>query len=125
LRGWIKEGYSSYEAAMKCQTHMLNLAEAFIEHLVLEKFQEAIKDVEDPSINKVLTKLCSLYALSTLEKHKGWFLEQDYFAGAKTKAIRRLVDELCLDLRKEAGALVDAFAIPDSLLAAEIVVDKS
>ena len=125
LRNWIKEGLSAYEAAMKCQTHMLNLAEAYVEHLVLQQFQLAIAKVKDAQLKTVLERLCSLYALSTLEKHKGWFLEQDYFSGVKTKAIRRMVDELCATLRRDARALVDAFAIPDSLLGAEIVVEKS
>lgn len=124
LRGWIKEGLSSYDAALKCQTHMLNLAEAFVEHLVLQKFQEAIAKLEPSPEKEILSKLCSLYALSTLEQHKGWYLEQDYFAGVKTKAIRREVNTLCSEIRKDAGALVDAFAIPDQLLGAEIVIDK-
>ena len=40
---------------------------------------------------------------------------------ALSKAIRSMVDELCAEVRQEAGALVEAFAIPDALLGAEIV----
>ena len=40
----------------------------------------------------------------------------------KTKAIRRLVDQLCKETRNQAEALVDAFAIPDEILQAPIAV---
>ena len=125
LRGWIREGLSSYEAALKCQTHMLELAEAYVENVVLKQFQAGISKVESDATRMALQRLYHLYALSTLEKHKGWFLEQDFFSGVKTKAIRRLVDELCLEVRQEAHALVEAFAIPEQLLGAEIVLEKT
>lgn len=124
LRGWIKEGFSAYDAALKCQTHMLALANAFVEQIVLEQFLKVIASVESDNVKNILTKLCNLYALSTLEQHKGWFLEQDYFTGGKTKAIRRVVDDLCAALRKDAGSLVEAFAIPDQILAADITLEK-
>ena len=68
----------------------------------------------------MLKKLCTLYALSTIQEHKGWYLEQDYFQGVKTKAIRKVVDKLCKEIRLDADALVDAFAIPKNSLAAPI-----
>ena len=66
--------------------------------------------------------LCDLYALSTIESHKGWYLEQGFMDGVKTKAIRRMVDKLCKDTRGEALFLVEAFAIPEECIAAPIVV---
>ena len=42
--------------------------------------------------------------------------------GAKTKAIRRVVDELCEEVRVDALGYVEAFDIPDYLLAAQIAV---
>ena len=37
--------------------------------------------------------------------------------GAKTKAIRSTVTQLCDDVSQQSGALVDAFDIPESCLA--------
>ena len=122
LRGHIKDGKRSYDAFLVCQTHLLALAEAFAERIILEKFTEAVEKCEDLNLKTGLKKLCDLYALSTIEKHKGWYLEADYMEGSKTKAIRRLTDELCSNIRQEAGALVEAFAIPDELLSAPIAV---
>jgi acyl-CoA oxidase len=104
---------------------MLNLANAFIERVVLEQFTTAIQGVPDTALAQVLKRLANVYALSTIESHKGWFLEQEYLAPVKSKAIRRHVDKLCGELRKDALALVNAFDIPDELLAAEIVVASS
>jgi len=122
LRGWIKTGISSYEAFLKCQNHLLVLAEAYVERQVLEQFIAKIDSAEDPATKAALNKLCQLYALHTIEQHKGWYLEDEYMNGAKTKAIRRVVDELCEEVRAEALGYVEAFDIPDYLLAAQIAV---
>lgn len=42
--------------------------------------------------------------------------------GAKTKAIRKVVNQLCWEIRQDAVPLTDAFAIPDKLLAAPIAL---
>ena len=120
LRGHIKNGKSAYEASMICQTHMLAAAESFIERVTLEATLVRVEQSKTSSAYDILHQLRSLYALQTIEKHAAWYLEQDYLAGAKSKAIRRQVDHLCTRLRPEAVALVDAFGIPESLIAAPI-----
>ena len=62
-----------------------------------------------------------MYAIDTILKNRGWYLENDYITGAKSKAIRRLHDKLLRDLRPYANSLVDAFGITDESLATEIV----
>ena len=125
MRALIKNGYSAYDAGLRCQNHMLNLGYAFVERVVLEQFVAARAKVTDKALRSVLERLSDLYALHTIETHKGWYLEQDYLAPVKSKAIRREVDALCAELRQDAAALVEAFAIPDELLGAEIVVARS
>ena len=90
--------------------------------MVVERFIAGIDAQADPQLKAVLDGLCDLYALWRIETDRGWFLEQEYLAPAKSKAIRRMVDRLCGLLRPDAVALVDAFGIPDKLLAAPIVV---
>lgn len=121
IRGGVKSGLGSYKAFLQCQTHSLALAEAFIDLIVLEQFMEVVEAQTDEKLKEILKKLCDLYALHTIEQNKGWFLEQDYLSGQKSKAIRRLVNELCGELRKDAEALVAAFAIPEACLAAPII----
>ncbi len=122
MRSLLKKKMDSYDAFLRCQTHMLELANAYVERIVIEQFIKAVNDCEDPAVKAALKKLCDLYALSTIEKHKGWYLEQEYMQPVKTKAIRRLVNQLCQSVRNDANAFVDAFGIPTSCLSAPIIV---
>lgn len=117
LRRHIKEGMDSFDAFNVSQHHLVQVGFAYIERIILEKFQEAVNKTTDKGCKEVLQKLCNLFALSQLEKNKGWYLEQGYMEGAKTKAIRKLMNQLCWEIRQEAVPLVDAFRIPDSCLA--------
>ncbi len=116
MRGHIKNGKSAYEAGLIVQPHMIALGEAYAERLTLERFVEAARQCPEGAPRQALRKACQLYALHTIEAHKGWYLEADYLAGNKTKAIRREVDELCRQLRALSAPLTDAFGIPDAFV---------
>ncbi len=122
LRKYIKQGMNSHQAFLRCQNHLISLAEAYTEHWILESFVNQVEQTADEQLQAVLSKLCSLYALHCIEQHKGWYLEQDYMEGAKSKAIRKQVDKLCAELRSDVRSLVDAFGIPEDCLAAPIAV---
>jgi len=111
------------KAFLRCQTHMMSLANAYVENIVLKQFVLAFDRAEE-SVKPILKTLCDLYALSTIEEHKGWYLENGYMEGAKTKAVRRMVDKLCKEVRQNASYLVDAFAIPRECLSAPIAIGK-
>ena len=118
----LDQGMDSFDAFNETQYHMLNVGHAYVERVILEQFIAGIDKVEDAACRDVLTKLCQLFALTQIEKNKGWYLENDYMSGVKTKAIRKQVNELCWEVRQDAMALVDAFKIPDSCLAAPIAL---
>jgi acyl-CoA oxidase len=122
LRKFIKRGIPSYQAFLRCQNHLLEVAHAHVDRVILEQFLAQIEACEDPALKKTLKMLCDLYALHTIEENKGWYLEQGCLSGSKTRAIRRVVDQLCQETRKDAFALVEAFGIPDACLAAPIAV---
>jgi acyl-CoA oxidase len=98
---------------------------AYIERIILEKFIEQIENTTDAGCKAVLKKLCDLFALSQISKNRGWYLEQGYMEAVKTKAIRKLVNQLCWDVRQEAVPLVNAFNIPDACLSAPIGLKNS
>ncbi|MFM7428870.1 MAG: acyl-CoA dehydrogenase [Flammeovirgaceae bacterium] len=122
LKRHIGEGMDSFDAFNVAQHHLVQVGFAYIERMVLEKFIEQVNATPDVGCKAILKKLCDLFALSQIDKNKGWHLEQGYMEGVKTKAIRKLMNQLCWDVRQEAVPLVDAFAIPDNCLAASIVV---
>jgi len=121
LKRHIDEGMDSFDAMNVSMHHLIQISFAYIERIILEQFIAAIAEVKEESTKAVLTKLCQLFALSQIEKNKGWYLEQGYMDGVKTKAIRKLVNQLCWDIRQDAVPLVDAFGIPEECLAAPIV----
>ncbi|WP_317193548.1 acyl-CoA dehydrogenase family protein [Marivirga aurantiaca] len=124
LKRHIDEGMDSFDAFNVSQHHLVNVGLAYIERVVLEQFQLQINNTKDEGCKKVLTQLCQLYALHTIEQNKGWYLEQGYMEGVKTKAIRKTVNQLCWEIRQESIALTDAFGIPESCLAAPIAMRK-
>jgi acyl-CoA oxidase len=122
LKRHIDDGMDSYDAFNVSQTHLIGVSFAYIERIILEQFQLAVEQTADAGCKAVLKKLCALFALSQIEKNKGWYLEQGYMEGVKTKAIRKLMNQLCWEVRQEAVPLVQAFNIPDACLSAPIVV---
>ncbi|MDF1695444.1 MAG: acyl-CoA dehydrogenase [Saprospiraceae bacterium] len=121
MQDYLKKRINPFDAFLKCQTHMIELAKAYIERLVLRDFNSKIRELDDGKEKKALSKMCDLYALSVIEEHKGWYLESDYMDGSKTKAVRRMVTKLCAGIKLDSLAYVDAFGIPDDLLGAEII----
>jgi len=122
MRKYLGQRINPNDAYMRCQMHMLELAKAYTEELSLEEFQKAIDKVENPAVKEVLHKLSALYALQTIQDQKGFYLENEYLGGNKTKAIRRMIAKLNQELRPMAGTLVDSFGIPEELLGAQIVL---
>lgn len=120
LKRHIDSGMDSFDAFNVCQNHLVQVAFAYIDRIVLEQFLAQIERTEDEGCQAILRKLCQVFALSQIEHNKGWYLENGYMEGVKTKAIRKTLDQLCWEIRQDAVPLVDAFKIPDYLLGAPI-----
>lgn len=117
LKSYIDDGMDSFDAFNQCQHHLVQVGIAYIERITLEQFISRVSKTENEACKTVLKKLCDLFALSQIEKNKGWYLENGYMEGVKTKAIRKMVDKLCADIRLEAVPLVEVFDIPEKCLA--------
>lgn len=122
LKRHIDSGMDSFDAFNVSQNHLVHVSFAYIERIILEQFISAVENTADLPCRAILKKLCHLYALAQIENNKGWYLENGYMEGVKTKAIRKTLDQLCWEVRQEAVPLVNAFGIPDHCLSAPIVV---
>jgi acyl-CoA oxidase len=120
FRRGLSEGYDAFEVFRAVQDHAAVAAKAYIDTVTLEAFARAIEACEDGDVKRVLDLLCDLFALHNLEADKGFFQEHGRLSSPRTKAITREVNRLCNEVRLEAGPLVDAFGIPDAVLAAPI-----
>jgi acyl-CoA oxidase len=109
----------AFEIFNAAQPHLLALARAHVHRLVLEAFTAAVETCEPPGAG-LLDAVCDLYALSTIEGERAWYLEHGRLTPGRAKAVTRAVDEVCGELRPHAVTLVDAWAIPDSWLASNL-----
>jgi len=136
----LDDGMDSFDAFEDCQDHLLSLARAYGERVVLEGFQAAVEaargeggetDGEEADgeadgatvdggagagLDAPLAALCALWSLWRIDADAGWFLENGYLEGGKAGAIRAEVLALCAELRPLAVPLVDAFGVPNPLL---------
>ncbi len=124
LRHRLGDGTDSFAAINELQDHLVTLATAHVERVLLEHMVAAIDDVRDgvaAATETTLERLRALFALTRIEADRGWFLENGYLEGGKAKAIRSQVNRLCAELRPDALALVAALDIPDAVLDAPIL----
>jgi acyl-CoA oxidase len=116
IRALLNNGVDSFDAVNQCQDHLVKLAEAYGERLVLESFHERLTRLHDDATFSSMAELCALYALSCIENDRGWFLESGYLEPVKSKAIRAEVSETCSRFAELAVVLVDGWGIPDRFL---------
>jgi acyl-CoA oxidase len=113
------EGMDPLRAMSHCQDHALAAATAHIERITHEQFASRVEE-HDGEAREVLDRLRDLYALSVIERDRGWWLEHGYMDGDATKDLQKEVNVLCGELRPAALGLVAGFGIPDALLRAPI-----
>jgi acyl-CoA oxidase len=114
--GLEREGADPFDVLMDCQDHVILVARAWVDCLVLRSFVEFARACEDPAARPVLDKLVSLHALKLLEDERGWFQEHGKLSSTRSKAVVKAVNQLCTELRPHAEALVDGFAVPAACL---------
>ncbi|GAA3015729.1 acyl-CoA dehydrogenase family protein [Streptomyces fulvorobeus] len=98
------------------QDHVIAVAHAHVERLVLEAFVDKVRALPDGDNKVALGLLCDLHALSTIEADRAWFMEHGRLTVQRSKAITREVNDLCRKVRPLAVGLVDAWGIPAEML---------
>jgi acyl-CoA oxidase len=116
LRAGINSGRDPFEVLVDCQDHVVACARAWVDLVVLESFADAVERCEDPELKDVLDRLCSLYALSGIERERGWYQEHGRLSSIRSKSVLKAVNALCAGLKDDAGLLVEAFGVPERAL---------
>ena len=120
LKARLDQGMDSFEAVNSCQDHLITLARAHVDRIVLEAAHDALDAMQEGDARALVARVVTLSGLATLEDHRAWYLEKGYFESAKSEAIRSEVNRYCRELAPRAVELVDAFGIPDELVGAPI-----
>lgn len=112
------------EAVDAAQDHLIACGWARVDSMLLEALVEAEASLDDGSpVKDVFEQVRTLFALSTINAHSGWYQEQNVLNGQRTKAVRAAINDLVDSLGPWADVLVDAFAIPDALVAVPMLDD--
>jgi len=119
------EGMAPFDMFNDVQDHVLKTAQTHIDRIVLEAFVAGVDKTTDPAAKQLLDTLCDLYALSTIEADKAWFLEHGRLTPARAKLLTATVNQLLRDLRPHVRTLVDAFDIPAEWKAAKILEEEA
>ncbi|WP_328723140.1 acyl-CoA dehydrogenase family protein [Streptomyces sp. NBC_00247] len=104
------------------QDHVIGVARAHVERLVLEAFTDKVRTLPEGGNKAALSLLRDLSALSVIESDRAWFMEHGRLTVQRSKAITREVNELCRKVRPLAVDLVDAWGIPPEMLRAPDLV---
>ena len=121
MQTYIKKRVDPNITYAKVQNHMISLAKASIEHFSAKMFYEAVNRIQDKELKIAMRRLARLNALELIYEHRGFFMENDYISGSKSKAIRKQLENLRGKVRPLANVYVDGFNIPLNLLKAQIL----
>ncbi|WP_448621635.1 acyl-CoA dehydrogenase family protein [Geodermatophilus sp. URMC 65] len=123
-RGADTPGARPFDVFNDVQDHVLRTAQAHIDRIVLEAFVAGIERTTDVDARALLERVCDLYALTTIEADRAWFLEHGRLTPNRSKALTATVNALLKDLRPHMVTLVDAFAIPEDWKGAAILREE-
>ncbi|MGH3348681.1 MAG: acyl-CoA dehydrogenase family protein [Nocardioides sp.] len=116
LKRGIDDGMNPGEIFSRVQDHVIAAARAHVERWVLDSFVDKLTGLDDGDQKVALNLLCDLFALTTIEADRAWFMEHGRLSSQRSKAISREVNDLCRKVRPLAVDLVDAFGVPPEML---------
>ena len=120
IRSRIGEGMDPSAAFVSVQPHVILAARAHVERFVFDAFTRA--EANAPEAAQLIADLRTLACLAMVEADLGWFLQHGVITPTMAAGVRREVTQRSAALASEARWLVDAFGIPDQVLAAPIAL---
>jgi len=121
FRSFLGKKLNPNEIFLRTQTHTVALAMAHVERFIHDEFLTKLESLPDSPEKTALQQMQQIFALDAIHRDRGWYLENDYLSGDKSKAIRKVLAKLYRQLRPQAQAYVQAFGIPEVLRNAKIV----
>lgn len=117
----MKKGEQLFDIWMSQESDLVQaVSRSYGERIVLEQFIKVLSTC-DQSLKKVLTDVCLLFALRTIEKDLSYFMVQKLLP--LDEKVSDKVRDLCASLSKESLSLIDGFAIPEKIICAPIASD--
>jgi acyl-CoA oxidase len=121
LASKMKKGEQLFDVWMSQESDLVQAtARAYGERIVMEQFVKVVSEAESGN-KKILHDLCVLYGARVVERDLPWFMINKHVPLDDKVADK--VRELCALLAKDAISLVDAFAIPETVVCSPISSD--
>ncbi len=117
-----EEQFTGFNA---CQNHLIAAAKAHMDRVILEAFIGGIDETAEGPARDLLIKLCDLYALSVIRKHRSWFLERGQIDGARSRALTATVERLCAELTVNVDDIIDGLGVPEQWLNSAFVQQQN
>lgn len=111
-----KDQARAFEVFNDAQDHVVKIGQVHIDRIALEAFTAGIARTEDDEAADVLRDVCSLYALTVIERDKAWFMEHNRLSDNRAKAVSREINLLLDKLRPHTLALVEGLGVPEASL---------
>lgn len=112
---------NAFELFNNAQDHVLAAASAYIEEFILGEATAAWQEMPQGPARDLLSQVIDLYALSSIEADKPWFLEHGRLTDKRSRLVTATVNDLCRALRPEVDTLTRALGVPEQLIVAPIV----
>ncbi len=107
-------------AAFNAEQHeLIEAARAWVELQQYDALDAAVERMPEAT-KKVMTHVRDLFALTLIEEHAAWHLENGRLSGARSKAVTSTIERLLQKLRPHALDLVASFGLGDAHLRARI-----
>ncbi|KAG0032133.1 fatty-acyl coenzyme A oxidase [Podila clonocystis] len=111
----IKQGLSPEAAYEECSQARLAAAKIHSFGYIFRRFAQAVKSAPE-GLRPILTKVCFLYGLYSIEQNSGFFLQYRYFTPSQMDYVRAQVNVYCREVRQEYIPLIDAFNYSDYMI---------
>ncbi len=116
------DGMHAAHAFLDVQPHALHAARASVECWVVEAVDAAIEGIANPELAQLMGEVVTLAAAWAVEDDLGWFLQHGLLNPDGGSQVRDLVVDRSASVSLHARHLVDAFGIPDEVIAAPIAL---
>lgn len=120
VRARVEAGTDPGQAFVELQPHAISAARAATELDVYRSLRRLT--VDDPALAGMIDDLGVLFALWRVQSDLPWYMETGLVTLNGAKGVRAAVASLCEQIAPWSMHLVDAFGIPDEVLAAPIAL---
>jgi acyl-CoA oxidase len=112
----VSQGLTFEQAFFENSNEILKATHSHCYYIIIHNFVNKIKEMKNPAISKVLTRLCILYSCCNfLDENWGDVINEDQY-----RLIRETAYNMMKEIRPDCVGLVDAFDFKDIVLRSDI-----